>query len=241
MIELRARGGKLVLLAMGLAIAALALATTLPLWANGISAILVVAVGWLARRHHVRRRMIVDADGIEEVGVGRLAWDDVRHYHYSSALDRVAVRAMTIGAPRRLQTGRLELVGPTKLSLIGDAWRDSEPAFDLAFEQLHARMRTRVRDYAPISLGAGGISLDGDTLPLEDIVRVEVRNGLIRIFTASGVWRAVALARVRNAMLLVEELNTRGVDIGLALNAPRPRIQHDADVPPSPLPVAKTR
>ena len=249
MIELRARGGKLVLLAMGLGIGGFAtsLDAKLPTLAYEVGFPLVLAFGLFAWRHHRQRRLTLDDGGIAETSgtgrVRRLAWDDVRFYRYSSELDRPIVSAMAIGRPSRLRTGRLELIGNTgvRLSLNGDAWLDPARAFAFAFDRLHQRLRLRTRDYAPFTLSTMGLTHADAQLPLEDLERVEIQGGTVRVFTAGKRWASVRLASVRNPMLFVEELGSRGVDVALALNAPMPRIQHDAPIPDNPAPMPRAR
>lgn len=200
----------------------------------------------VARRRH---KLIVDDNGIEVrtiLGTTRIAWDRVSHYHYRSLVENGLEgfgNATLIGwlGSRLLEDhkpkphyAKLAVVGldGARVDLDGGRFIEIAAALDFAFEQLHAQLRPRVRDYAPFGVTDAALSHERRELPLGALTRVVVAEGYVRAWHGDLTWAYAAMPTVRNSMLLVEELLSRGVRVEIGLRAPLPRF---APGPPPPV------
>jgi hypothetical protein len=147
-------------------------------------------------------------------------------------------------ASQDLEYGALEIVTRDGARLVIDyRYIDHTALLELAFEQLHRRLRPRPSDYTPFALTATELSHDrAGSLPLDQIRRVELqRNCVVRKEKKRLAWVRARARRVRNPMLFVEELLARGVQASVpnAVYIP-PLDKTVSGSRPAALPTAKT-
>ena len=187
----------------------------------------------------VLRRLILDDEGItwRALGDHTIRWDEATHYTFWSmdqsyvaagaaaggggALAAVVVYLLVRGLRRgnknrRFSYGRMTIRGPRgmKVSIDAQMVRGAAEALDRAFEELHARLRTRERDFTPFTLGEVDLhhATEG-SLALADIDKIVVGSSRLAVKRRGKrrAWARARMPKVHNVMLLLEELAERGL------------------------------
>jgi hypothetical protein len=190
-----------------------------------------------------KRRLYVDERGVTARGMSsqkQLAWDDVDHYTYWS-MDQQAVyvhggggQAGVAGAiivlvifaivrglrkskaqHRRFTQGRLVLVGKDGTQIPLDArYTDVALALDLAFAELHPRLRQRPLDFSPMTLTDTELRhTKKGVIGLADIEHISVGGQQLAIKKRDKrfSWASAPMRKVKNVMLFLEVLAERGL------------------------------
>jgi hypothetical protein len=186
-----------------------------------------------------QRRLILDGEGITDTGIftsTTIRWDDVDHYTFYSLgqqyaaggqggllviLIVAAARAMSKKEPHRaFGTGRLQIrAGDGRKVSVSQIWHDADVALDTAFAQLHPRLSQRASAtptelFAPVQLTDYALTMPKQgEIALAEIERVDVHNGVIKIKKRDKrfAWASIGQRRVKNSMLLLDQLAERGM------------------------------
>jgi hypothetical protein len=216
---------------------------------GGIAVVFAVLGAGLAARS-----LTISSDGLEAsswFGKRAIGWSEVDHYTFW-AMDRgnqaaaqaaggllgvliyylVTRNSRRATANRRFSYGQLKIRSSSGTAIVIDArYRDVASALDDVFDELHQRLRARPeRDYRPFALSASGVqNAKGDELGLAEIEHVAVSGGRLA-FKKRGkrlAWAASAMRRVRNSVLLLEDLGQRGVKVtaNAAMFLPAPTLE----------------
>ncbi len=230
--------------ALGIGVAADAEKHQAPVITVCLAAFAVSILAWLRLR---TRRIVLDERGLEVRGVfgeTALAWDDVSHYFYWASNGWCHGFQPLGGFGANAEYGALEIVTRDGASVaIDPRYADHTRLLELAFAELHARLRARPSDYAPFTLSATELSHDrAGSLPLDEIRRVDLqRLCIVRPEKKLLAWVRVRTSNVSNSMLFVEELLARGVQASVAGGIYIPPLRTDvAGSRPAALPTAKT-
>lgn len=189
-----------------------------------------------------KRRLVVDENGVTAkgaFGTQTILWNELDHYTFwsmdqqmgyvyggaSGGVDGLIIAAILAvfvtavrnrgAANRRFGMGRLTIVGNGRKIAIDARFKGVVNALDVAFEELHARLRASGRrDYAPFALGNGELhdAVKG-TLALPDIEKISVAGARLIIKKRGKrlAWSKVHMKNVRNGMLFIEELGEHGL------------------------------
>ena len=188
-----------------------------------------------------RRRLIIDdrrvvAKGF--FGTSVVPWDEVDHYRYWSlgqqgvyvagggGLAGVVIVAIAFAvakavrkAPgnRQFSLGGMVLVGKDGQKIkLAQHYKGVAGALDRCFDELHARLRERPRDYAPLTVTAAEVIHDKKgPIALAEIEKISVTGGRISIRKRGKrlAWANVSMRSMKNAMLFVDDLAERGIVI----------------------------
>jgi hypothetical protein len=241
-VELRATYVPQVLIALLLFIPLAMMLILAPLAPKLVAIAMIAGYIWLCVVLR-KRRLIIDAQTICKRGpLGGetvIAWDDVSHYTYWSmgqqnvyaagagglagaaivGIAMLIVRKMRggKGANRRFNMGQLVIYDATGRKIaLGNHYKNVIDALDLAFEQLHARLRGRPRNYAPFTLTDSELVHEKKgSLGLADIEKVHTAQASFSVKKRGKrlAWARVHMKRINNVMLLVEDLAERGLVI----------------------------
>lgn len=187
-----------------------------------------------------KRRLILDDEGVTVrrlTGTTTVAWTEVDHYTYWSidhqmyaaagaggggVLVAIAIVAIVKAfrktpANRQFTMGRLTLIARDGRKIVVDTrYRKVAEALDRAFAELHPRLRTQPLDFAPFALTDTELRhAKKGALGLADIDKIGAGNAKLAIRRRGKrlAWVSVPMKRVKNVMLLVEELAERGLVI----------------------------
>jgi hypothetical protein len=241
-LELRASYGASVGLAFLALVPAMLLVVPMPIGAKVVCGILIAALIALAVVLG-KRKLIVDDRGVTAkgaFGVKRVDWNEVDHYTFWS-MDQTAAYAaggqagaigvivvMGImaavraarkgkGSNRRFSQGQLMLVTKSGVRLpIDNRYARVADALDLAFAELHPRLRAATPDFLPFALSDTELRhAKKGAIGLADIQHVGAGGTRLTI-KKSGKrlsWVSVPMKRIKNVMLFVELLAEHGLVI----------------------------
>jgi hypothetical protein len=226
-LELRARALPTVLVAL---LALIPLATLFQARGVGVIVPALLVVGMVALAVALaRRRLLLDPTGVTAVGMlgaRHIAWKDVDHYTFWAVDESagyyvglfgligvlLALAARRSSGHRGFSRGRLTLVGRRGTLVIDARYNNVAEALDLAFAELHPRLRDR--NFTPYVLGDHELHhARKGTLGLADIERVSVSGTWLAIKRRGKrlAWARDRMSRVHNVMLLLEVLAERGL------------------------------
>lgn len=247
--ELRTSMVLQVVLAIVLLPVLVGLAVVGPIAVKVIMVLLGAGYIWLIVRL-AGRRMWIDERGIRTkgaFGTSELAWDQVSHYTYWSmgqqavyagqaglagalVVGLVLLIARAVGKGdknRKFTQGRLTIFGVNGERVHVDRrYKKVTEALDVCFHELHGRLRTRPRNYAPFTLSDTElVHAKKGPIGLADVEKVDCAQARLSVRKRGKrlAWAGVQMKNVNNVMLLVEDLAERG----LVVNA-----QHEVFVPP---------
>jgi hypothetical protein len=188
-----------------------------------------------------QRRLVIDDAGMTAKGVfstSTIPWNELDHYTFWSMDQQamyavggaqgglagvvvVAIVAAVVSATRnkgvdnrRFGMGRLTVVGQAGRRIhIDTRYKKPGDALDGAFDQLHARLRSR-RDYAPFTLGDQELHhATKGSLALAEIEKISVGGGRLIIKKRGKrlAWLRQPMKSLHNGMLFIEELGEKGL------------------------------
>ena len=188
-----------------------------------------------------RRRLVIDDRRIVAkgfFGTTVIPWDELDHYRYWSlgqqgvyvagggGLAGVIIVAIAFAVAkavrktpgnRQFSLGGMKLFGRDGQRIKLDArYKNVAPALDRCFDEMHARLREKPRDYAPLAVSASELTHEKKgTLALAEIEKVGVSGGRITVRKRGKrlAWANVPMRGMKNAMLLVDDLAERGIVI----------------------------
>lgn len=210
-----------------------------PLWAKLLAIVLLAGCIALCVAY-ARKRLILDDEGVTLRGVWRtraMRWDDAERYTFWSmdqtylaaggaagagagAIAVILVYLFARALRRSAKNRRFSMGQLTIWSHAGDRiaiaprFKGTGEALDRAFEELHARLRTRERDFTPFTLGEVDLhhATEG-SLALADVDKIVVGSSRVAVKRRGKrrAWARARMAKVHNVMLLLEELAERGL------------------------------
>lgn len=188
-----------------------------------------------------RRRLVIDDRRIVAkgfFGTTVIPWDELDHYRYWSLGQQgvyvagggglagviiVAVAFAVAKAVRKTPNNRQFSLGGMKLFgkdgqriKLDTRYANVAPALDRCFDEMHARLREKPRDYAPLAVSASDLIHDKKgPIALADIEKIGVSGGRITVRKRGKrlAWANVPMRSTKNAMLLVDDLAERGIVI----------------------------
>ena len=205
-----------------------------------IASALLVGFIWLCIAMG-RRRLVIDGRGVSAKGMSstkQIAWDDLDHYTYWSmdqqtmyvngsqggAIGAIVViaifaivRAVKHGKHnnRRFTQGRLTVVARDGTTIPLDArYKDVAAALDLAFAEMHPRLRERPLDFTPFSITDTELRhIKKGTIGLADVQHVGAGGAQLTIKKRDKrfSWASAHMKKVKNVMLFLEVVAERGL------------------------------
>lgn len=217
-----------------LPIAAIGLASKIV--AGALGAATIAGAAWLAKSAK-RIALEISPAGVTQhrrLSSSSVAWDDVAHYRYLSGKHNAAaaggqagiigvlvVAAVQAAAERKNVPNRVFSLGSLKVFsrnggkpvVIGAQLQHASAAIEEAISYLHPRLAARP-SYAPFSI-------DGNVLRHQkkgDIAFADIEHVSVAAFTISVkkrdkrlMWANVAMAKMDNCLLFLEQLSAAGV------------------------------
>lgn len=238
-LELKTSAGSRVLIGFFLLLVALPTALLGKTIGIAIAGALLAGFVWLCIAMG-KRTLVIDDRGVSAKGMSstkQIAWDDLDHYTYWS-MDQQAVyvsgQGGAIGAivviaaiaiirgmrkskqnNRRFTQGRLTMVGKDGTKIPLDArYKDVAAALDLAFAEMHPRLRERPLDFTPFSITDTELRhVKKGTLGLADIQHVGAGGAQLAIKKRDKrlSWASAPMRKVKNVMLFLEVVAERGL------------------------------